>query len=156
MRVVDESGLEVEAGQHGELVARGVNIMRGYWNNAQETSRVFQDGMFRTGDIGYRDGDGYFYILDRLKDMIVTGCGNVSGSIRNGPWADPSRNCDTKGEAMTILQATGTKASSAAIRSGRLFLLELSGDRIHSMNPDGTDRKTIVTNCHLPDGIAVD
>jgi hypothetical protein len=50
---------------------------------------------------------------------------------------------------MTVLQATRTKASSGATRSGRLFLLELSGDRIHSMNPDGSDRKTIVKNCHL-------
>jgi sugar lactone lactonase YvrE len=57
---------------------------------------------------------------------------------------------------MTVLQATRTQASSAASRSGRLFLLELSGDRIHSMNPDGSDRKIIVTNCHLPDGIVVD
>ena len=57
---------------------------------------------------------------------------------------------------MTVLQATRTKASSGATRSGQLFLLELSGDRIHSMNPDGSDRKTIVTNCHLPDGIVVD
>src|SRR5262249_15812195 len=45
---------------------------------------------------------------------------------------------------------------ASATRSGRLFLLELSGDRIHSMNPDGSDRKTIVTNCHHPDGIVVD
>src|SRR5260221_14084884 len=57
---------------------------------------------------------------------------------------------------MTVLQATRTKASSGATRSGRLFLLELSGDRIHSMNPDASDRKTIVTDCHLPDGIDVD
>jgi hypothetical protein len=57
---------------------------------------------------------------------------------------------------MTVLQATRTKASSSAPGSGRLFVLELSGDRIHSMNPDGSDRKTIVTNCHLPDGIVVD
>src|SRR3954453_22528186 len=57
---------------------------------------------------------------------------------------------------MTVLQTTRTKASSGATRSGRLFVLELSGDRIHSMNPDGSDRKTIVTNCHLPDGIGVD
>ncbi len=57
---------------------------------------------------------------------------------------------------MSVVQATRTKALSGAIRSGRLFLLELSGDRIHSMNPDGSDRKTIVTNCHLPDGIVVD
>ena len=57
---------------------------------------------------------------------------------------------------MTVLQETKSKASSAATRTGRLFLLELSGDRIHSMNPDGSDRKTIVTDCRFPDGIVVD
>jgi len=57
---------------------------------------------------------------------------------------------------MTVLQATRTKASSGATRSGRIFLLELSGDCIHSMNPDGSNRKTIVTHCRLPDGIVVD
>jgi hypothetical protein len=57
---------------------------------------------------------------------------------------------------MTVSQATIKKAPSAATRSGRLFLLELSGGRIHSMNPDGSDRKIIVTDCHLPDGIVVD
>jgi hypothetical protein len=57
---------------------------------------------------------------------------------------------------MTVLQASRTKASSGATRSGRLFVLELSGNRIHSMNPDGSDRKTIVSKCHLPDGIVVD
>src|SRR5215510_5462715 len=56
---------------------------------------------------------------------------------------------------VTPAARSGTKASSTA-RLGRLFLLELSGDRIHSMNPDGSDRKTIVTDCRLPDGIAVD
>ena len=57
---------------------------------------------------------------------------------------------------MTTLEATKSKNSSGVTRFGRLFVLELSGDRIHSMNPDGSDRKTIVTNCRLPDGIAVD
>jgi len=57
---------------------------------------------------------------------------------------------------MTVTQATKSKNLSDVTRSGRLFVLELSGDRIHSMNPDGSDRKTIVTNCRLPDGIAVD
>ena len=57
---------------------------------------------------------------------------------------------------MSVVEATKSKASSGDTRSGRLFLLELSGDRIHSMNPDGSDRKTIVTDCHLPDGIVVD
>jgi long-chain acyl-CoA synthetase len=77
VRVVDKSGREVEVGQSGELVARGANVTRGYWNNPEETKSAFQNGMFRTGDVGYQDADGYFYILDRLKDMIVTGGENV-------------------------------------------------------------------------------
>src|ERR1700722_14963150 len=68
LRVEDETGKQVEAGQHGELVARGANVMRGYWNDPQDTALAFRNGMFRTGDIGYQDSDGYFYILDRLKD----------------------------------------------------------------------------------------
>ncbi len=64
--------------------------MGGYWNNPQETTRAFRDGMFRTGDIGYQDADGYLYILDRLKDMIVTGgenvyCGEVEAVISEHP-----------------------------------------------------------------------
>jgi long-chain acyl-CoA synthetase len=82
LRVVDESGNEVPAGEHGELAVRGANVMRGYWNNPEETEHAFRDGMFRTGDIGYRDANGYFYILDRVKDMIVTGGENVySGEV---------------------------------------------------------------------------
>jgi long-chain acyl-CoA synthetase len=82
LRVMDESGKELEAGSHGELVARGANVMRGYWNNSEETKQALRDGFFRTGDFGYRDSSGYFYILDRLKDMIVTGGENVySGEV---------------------------------------------------------------------------
>jgi long-chain acyl-CoA synthetase len=82
VRVVDESGKEVGAGQTGELVARGANVMRGYWKDPEETTRAFRNGLFRTGDLGYQDADGYFYILDRLKDMIVTGGENVySGEV---------------------------------------------------------------------------
>src|SRR5215468_9574689 len=65
-------------------------------------------------------------------------------------------NCDTEGKTMTTLEATKSKTSSGTTRSGRLFVLELSGDRIHTMNPDGSDRKTIITDGRLPDGIAVD
>src|SRR5258706_15422981 len=63
---------EVEAGRHGELVTRGANVMRSYWNNPDGNSTAFRDGFFRTGDVGYQDADGYCFILDRLKDMIVT------------------------------------------------------------------------------------
>jgi acyl-CoA synthetase (AMP-forming)/AMP-acid ligase II len=91
LRIVDESGKEVEPGGHGELVARGANVMRGYWNNSEETKLAFRDGFFRTGDIGYRDAKGYFYILDRLKDMIVTGGENVySGEVEAVIYQHPA------------------------------------------------------------------
>jgi acyl-CoA synthetase (AMP-forming)/AMP-acid ligase II len=91
LRVVDESGKELEAGSHGELVARGANVMRGYWNNSEETKQAFRDGFFRTGDFGYRDSNGYFYILDRLKDMIVTGGENVySGEVEAVIYQHPA------------------------------------------------------------------
>jgi len=91
LRVQDETGKEVEVGQHGELVARGANVMRGYWNDPEDTALAFRNGMFRTGDIGYQDSDGYFYILDRLKDMIVTGGENVySGEVEAVIYQHPA------------------------------------------------------------------
>ena len=87
----DETGKQVEVGKHGELVARGANIMRGYWNDPEETALAFRNGMFRTGDIGYQDSEGYFYILDRLKDMIVTGGENVySGEVEAVIYKHPA------------------------------------------------------------------
>ncbi len=77
LQIVDESGKEVEVGKPGELVARAANVMRHYWKNPEETSRAFRGEMFRTGDIVYQDTNGFYYILDRLKDMIVTGGENV-------------------------------------------------------------------------------
>jgi long-chain acyl-CoA synthetase len=67
------------------------NVMQGYWNNPDETALAFRDGLFRTGDIGYQDAAGYFYILDRLKDMIVTGGENVySGEVEAVIYAHPA------------------------------------------------------------------
>jgi long-chain acyl-CoA synthetase len=91
MRVVDESGKEVGNAHAGELAARGANVMRGYWNNPEETRLAFRDGLFRTGDVGYQDADGYFYILDRMKDMIVTGGENVySGEVEAVIYQHPA------------------------------------------------------------------
>src|SRR5438132_9435627 len=91
IQVVDDEGKEVATGEHGELVARGANVMRGYWNNLKETNAVFRSGMFRSGDIGYQDADGYIYILDRLKDMIVTGGENVySGEVEAVIYQHPA------------------------------------------------------------------
>ena len=82
LKIVDGAGRKRPIGQSGEIVARGANVMTAYWNNPDETARVFRDGYLRTGDVGYRDADGFFFILDRIKDMIVTGGENVySGEV---------------------------------------------------------------------------
>jgi long-chain acyl-CoA synthetase len=91
LQVTDESGKQVETGKPGELMVRGANVMRGYWNNPSESARVFRDGWFRTGDIGYQDPNGFFFILDRAKDMIVTGGENVySGEVEAVIYAHPA------------------------------------------------------------------
>ena len=91
VQVADESGKPLAAGKPGELVARGANIMQGYWNNPGETALVFRDGWFRTGDIGYQDPEGYFFIVDRMKDMIVTGGENVySGEVEAVIYEHPA------------------------------------------------------------------
>src|SRR4029077_18636652 len=91
VQVVDESGKELDNGHHGELVARGANVMRVYWNNPEETARAFSNDLFRTGDIGSQDADGYCYILDRLKDMIVTGGEDVySGEVEAVIYQHPA------------------------------------------------------------------
>jgi long-chain acyl-CoA synthetase len=91
VRVVDTSGEDVPTGQPGELVVRGANVMHSYWNSLDETQLAFRDGMFRTGDIGHQDADGFVYILDRLKDMIVTGGENVySGEVEAVIYQHPA------------------------------------------------------------------
>jgi long-chain acyl-CoA synthetase len=72
-RIVDlESGADVEPGASGELLIRGPQVMRGYWNRPQATAEAMQDGWFRTGDVAVMDAEGYFAIVDRKKDMINT------------------------------------------------------------------------------------
>jgi len=77
VRIFDEQDEECEVGVVGEIVARGRNVMKGYWRRPEETERALRGGWFHTGDLGYRDGDGYIYIVDRKGDMIITGGENV-------------------------------------------------------------------------------
>ncbi len=78
MRVVDLDGAEVPQGQTGEIQIRGHNIMKGYWNLPEATkATITADGWLNTGDVGKVDEDGYFYIVDRTKDMIIRGGYNV-------------------------------------------------------------------------------
>lgn len=77
IRVVDESGRELPRGTVGEIVIRGPMVTRGYWNLPQATEQALQGGWLRTGDGGRMDEDGYLFIADRLKDMIISGGENV-------------------------------------------------------------------------------
>jgi acyl-CoA synthetase (AMP-forming)/AMP-acid ligase II len=76
----DEHGASVPAGERGEVVLRGPKVFAGYWRDPDATARAFAGGWFHTGDIGTRDEDGYVTIVDRLKDMIVSGGENIASS----------------------------------------------------------------------------
>jgi long-chain acyl-CoA synthetase len=77
MRVVDEEDRDVPDGELGEIVLRGENVLKGYYKNDAANAAAFRNGWFHTGDIGYRDADGFFYIVDRKSDMIIRGGENI-------------------------------------------------------------------------------
>jgi fatty-acyl-CoA synthase len=76
-RIVDDHGREVPHGEVGEVVVRGPNVLFEYWGNAAATAEALREGWFHTGDIGTRDADGYFFIHDRKKNMIISGAENI-------------------------------------------------------------------------------
>ena len=77
MKLVDDNGNEVPQGEPGEIVMRGPFVMKGYWNKPEATADVIRDGWFHTGDIATVDDDGYFFIVDRKKDLVIRGGYNV-------------------------------------------------------------------------------
>ncbi|MEQ8698911.1 MAG: AMP-binding protein, partial [Bauldia litoralis] len=77
LRIVDDEGATLPDGAIGEIAVTGPKVMRGYWNNPEETARALRDGWYYSGDLGYRDEDGYVHIVDRKKDMIISGGENV-------------------------------------------------------------------------------
>ncbi|MGW3197332.1 long-chain-fatty-acid--CoA ligase [Streptomyces sp. NPDC001118] len=77
VRLLDDNGRDVAPGEVGELAVRGPNLMKGYWHRPEETAATVPDGWLRTGDMARRDEDGYLYIVDRKKDLIIRGGYNV-------------------------------------------------------------------------------
>lgn len=78
MKIVDDNGQEVEDGTEGEIIIKGEMVTSGYWNNKEATQAVLKDGWLYTGDLGHRDPDGFFFITDRKKDLIIRGGFNIS------------------------------------------------------------------------------
>jgi long-chain acyl-CoA synthetase len=77
MSIRDDRMHELPDGEIGEICCRGDSMMKGYWQHPEETEAVFQDGWLKTGDLGYRDEGGYFFIVDRKKDMVIVNGMNV-------------------------------------------------------------------------------
>jgi long-chain acyl-CoA synthetase len=77
MKIVNDDGNEVPQGEVGEIVIRGHNVMKGYWRRPEATAEAIRDGWFHTGDVGRVDEDGYFFIVDRKKELIIRGGYNV-------------------------------------------------------------------------------
>ncbi|HEX7037913.1 MAG TPA: class I adenylate-forming enzyme family protein [Pseudomonadales bacterium] len=77
VRVVDDKGVDVPDGQIGEIWVRGPNVVQGYWNKPEATAEAFTDGWFHTGDVGYRSPEGFYYVVDRKKDVVIRGGENV-------------------------------------------------------------------------------
>ncbi|HEY5107420.1 MAG TPA: class I adenylate-forming enzyme family protein [Caulobacteraceae bacterium] len=90
LKVVDEAARDLPPGQRGELLVRGTSMFSGYWNRPELNATLFEDGWFRTGDVAYLDDEGFLFIVDRLKDLIIRGgenigCGHVEASILMHP-----------------------------------------------------------------------
>jgi long-chain acyl-CoA synthetase len=86
LKVVDEDGQELPDGSRGELMIRGTSMFRGYWNRPRANAESFVDGWFRTGDVAYLDDEGFLFIVDRIKDLIIRGgenigCGEVEAAL---------------------------------------------------------------------------
>lgn len=90
LRIVGESGGELPPGERGELQVRGTSVIRGYWNRPDANAETFVDGWLRTGDVAYLDDEGFLYIVDRIKDLVIRGgenigCGAVEAALLEHP-----------------------------------------------------------------------
>lgn len=143
-RVVDENGVDVQQGEVGELYIRGPSVTPGYWNQPEVTAKSFDNGWFKTGDAAYCDPEGFYYLVDRKKDMYISGGENVYPAEVERVMAEltdiadvavigiPSERWGEVGRAFVSLKAGSTLTSDAILAHcrGRLAKFKVPVDVI--------------------------
>lgn len=136
VRLVDVDGNDVGVGETGEMIVRGETVMKGYWNKPEATAETIRDGWLHSGDLAVRDEDGFITIVDRIKDMIITGGRNVySVEVENALAAHPdvldvaivSRLDDTFGETI-IAVVTPVDGREVTLEGLRAFAADYVSD----------------------------
>ena len=156
MRLVDDDGNDAPEGEVGEIVISGHNVMKGYSASPEATAEVMRDGWFRTGDLARRDEDGYYFIVDRKKDLIIRGGYNVyPREIEEVLYEHPAvaeaavvgvphDECGEEiGAAVTLKPgASRHRGRAARLRQGARRGLQVPADRLdHLRAPEGPDRQ---------------
>jgi long-chain acyl-CoA synthetase len=131
IRILDENDNEVPRGTVGEICARSPNVMLGYWNKPELTAETLRNGWLHTGDGGYMDEDGFLYIVDRVKDMIISGGENVySAEVENALY-----------QHAAVLECAVIGVPD-----------ETWGERVHAIvrlkEEDACDAETLIAHCH--------
>jgi long-chain acyl-CoA synthetase len=128
LEVVDEQGKIVPDGERGEIRFRGATVTPGYWNRPDATASTVKDGWLYTGDIGYRDAEGFFYVVDRAKDMIIRGgenvyCVEIENTLADHPEIDEAAivgvPCPELGERVkaVVRRVPGSALGADAVRA---------------------------------------
>jgi long-chain acyl-CoA synthetase len=128
--IVNEAGEALSAGEPGELLVRGTSVFPGYWNRDDLNKTLFEDGWFRTGDVAYLDDEGYLFIVDRIKDLIIRGgenigCGQVEAALLLHPDVDEAAVYAVPDERLgEEVGATVLGSPSLDVAALRAFLLQ--------------------------------
>ncbi len=130
VKLVNDSGVEVAAGEQGEIFVQGDAIMRSYWNRPEESAKALSGGWFHTGDIAWRDTDGWFYLVGRVKDMIRRGGENIAAAeveavLNDHPWVEMSavlpEHDDLMGEeakaCVKVIEGESVRSADEIVRS---------------------------------------
>jgi long-chain acyl-CoA synthetase len=137
LRIVAEDGSELHSGERGELQVRGASVIRGYWKRPDANAETFTDRWLKTGDVAYLDEEGFLYIVDRIKDLVIRGgenigCGAVEAALLEHPqvveasvYGVPDERLGEEVAATIYLQGEADENDLRSFLAGRLAAFEI-------------------------------